>query len=555
MKTVPDIIDLAVNAFSQGDEARAQRCYEQARSLDSNHSDFARYFYNIGTIFQHRGKYGEAEKQYRQSLAIHPDYVSALNNLSTVLYLQGNLTEAGALCRRIIELDPSMHLAHNNLGSILRDQAEHSAAIEQFRRSTQLQPDYLPGRSNYLISMLYDADMVESEILSAHKSYGGTGPVGSCDGGGLPAPDRRRTRPLRVGYVSPDFKTHSVAYFVAPILANHNRERFEVYCYSDVANPDPITHRFSHMVDVWRDTHELDNVELRKIILQDGIDVLVDLAGHGNNNRLPVFAMRSAHVQVTYLGYPYTTGVPQMDYRIVDEKTDPSGAQEWCTERLLRLSGGFLSYVPPPDAPEASPALPAMKNGHITFGSFNNPAKVNDRVIRVWSEILRMVPQSHLRIKAKPFRDQAIREKFEQKFAGRGIDVSRLEFVGHAENTQTHLAMYDNVDIALDTFPYNGTTTTCEAIWMGVPVVSLQGTTHRGRVGLSLLSQIGLPTMAAKDIEQYKKLAQFLAQNLERLSSLRKSLRATMAQSPLCDGAAFTKRLEMAYMGMWQEAE
>ena len=291
---------------------------------------------------------------------------------------------------------------------------------------------------------------------------------------------------------------------------------------------------------------------LAERIRADGIDILVDLAGHTGENRLGVFARKPAPVQVTWMGYPNTTGLDAIDYRLVDSVTDPIGqADVWASETLVRLAGGFLCYAGPATA--LQPTLPpSLATGTLTFGSFNNPAKLSDKTLDAWATLLKRMPQSRLMLKGISFADASTRGLFLSRLDDREIAAERVELVAWQPSEAVHLAQYGHVDIALDPFPYNGTTTTCEALWMGVPVVTLRGDRHGGRVGASLLSQIDLTDLIANSVEEYVEIALALASNPGRLEELRRSLRPRMAASPLCDGPAFARKMEAAFRTMWQ---
>jgi predicted O-linked N-acetylglucosamine transferase (SPINDLY family) len=360
-------------------------------------------------------------------------------------------------------------------------------------------------------------------------------------------PDRR----LRIGYVSPDFRAHSVASFLEPVLARHDTDNFDVVCYAQVAHPDRTTERLRQLAGHWRDTCAQSDEQVANMIRQDRIDILVDLAGHTRNNRLTVFTHRPAPIQLTYLGYPNTTGLPQIDYRLTDALADPPEADALHTERLVRLPRGFLCYSAPQDAPAVSP-LPATAVGHITFGSLNNLAKVNEQVVELWARVLHAVPGAQLLLKGKALCDQATAGRFVEMFARHRIPADRLRLASWAATRAQHLTTYAQVDIALDPFPYNGTTTTCEALWMGVPVVALAGDRHAARVGVSILTHVGLREFIATTPDDYVRTAAGLAADRARLVALRASLRRRMADSPLCDGAAFTRDIEATYRAMWE---
>lgn len=351
-----------------------------------------------------------------------------------------------------------------------------------------------------------------------------------------------------MGYVSPDFHAHSVAYFIEPVLARHDPAAVETYCYAEVAQPDAFTEHMKTLAAHWRGTFGRSDDEVADMIRNDAIDILIDLAGHTAHNRLAVFARRPAPVQVTYLGYPNTAGLPQMDYRLTDAAADPPGQEVYYTESLVRLPQGFLCYAPPHESPAVGP-LPAATGGCITFGSFNALPKMNNEVIALWARVLQSVPGARLILKNKSLQDAKTCERYRQHFH----PPERIELLGWLDDPADHLSIYHRVDIALDTFPYNGTTTTCEALWMGVPVITLAGERHAGRVGLSLLTQLGLTELIAKTPDEYVRLAVALAGNRERLAALRAGLRERMRRSPLCDAQSFTRDLEAAYREMWHK--
>jgi predicted O-linked N-acetylglucosamine transferase (SPINDLY family) len=366
-----------------------------------------------------------------------------------------------------------------------------------------------------------------------------------------PDPEKK----LRIGYVSADFKDgHPLTYFIKNVLAAYDREHFSVTCYSNVARADATTEHFAAMVDEWRDISNVADDEAARLIRADRIDLLVDLGGHCGGNRLLLFARKPAPVQITWLGYPDTTGLPAIDYRFTDGIADPPGASErFHTERLVRPAGGFLCYTPPASELAVS-ALPAWFNSRVTFASFQYPAKLTAGVIATWARVLQQVPRSELLLH-HCFSDYfdangAVRTRIVRAFAALGIEPGRLQFVGSV-SFENHLKLYGHADIALDTFPYNGTTTTCESLWMGVPVITLEGATHAGRVGKSILTRAGLGGLVASTPESYVQAAVDLAADLEKLARLRASLRGLLERSPLMDNAGFTRGIESEYRNLW----
>ncbi len=354
-----------------------------------------------------------------------------------------------------------------------------------------------------------------------------------------------------MGYVSPNFYSHAVNFFVEPILASHDHARCEIFCYSDVKHPDHATGRLREYADHWRETTPLSDAELYDLVRADAVDVLVDLTGHINGGqRLLTFARRAAPVQVTYLGYQNTTGMQAMDYRLTDAYSDPPGLTDACyTERLVRLPTTFFVYLPSADAPEVGP-LPAAASGHVTFGSVNNFTKITPEVLAAWAEIVRRTAGSRLMIRADM--TASLQARLVEFFAGEGIEPERLEFA-HRLPRRQYLELISRLDIALDPFPFNGHTTTCDCLWQGVPVVTLSGETYVSRFGGSGLATLGLEELIARTREQYVQMAVALAQDQSRLEAYRGTLRQRMAVSPLLDFETFTRNLEDAYRRMWTE--
>jgi predicted O-linked N-acetylglucosamine transferase (SPINDLY family) len=351
--------------------------------------------------------------------------------------------------------------------------------------------------------------------------------------------------------VSSDLNAHPVGKFLLPLFLEHDKRRFEIFAYSQLRMEDEMTHRLQACTDCWRDITGLSDPQAAEMIRQDQIDILIDLAGHTARHRLLVFACKPAPVQVSYLGYPATTGLATIDYRLTDALADPPGETDaYFTETLIRLPNTAWCYQPPSEAPLVSP-LQALQNDYITFGSFNNFTKINEALAKCWAEILRRVPQSRLLLKAVALNSESARRDLQRMMSGSGIDADRLQLHGSVPISR-HLPFYNRIDIALDTYPYHGTTTTCEALWMGVPVVTRAGASHVSRVGVSLLSAVGLPDLVANDADHYVQIAVDLAANPSRLAELRASLRMRMQQSPLMDAAAFARDVEAAYREMWR---
>ena len=516
----------------------------------------AKYLMKLGAR-EYRRRLESAEATFREAVVLDPESADAFYSLGTLLQEKSRPTEGAALLRRAIALNPKDTEAHVNLGSAyyaLRQWQEMEAA---FRTALALDPTSRLARQNLASTMLgwrlYDDGSTPEDIFAAHRAWGEQ--VSAEQGSAPPAPflnARDPDRRLRVGYVSGDLFNHPVASFLLPLLAHHDRSAVELFCYAEVERPDAVTESLRRLVGTWRETVALDDAALRAQFRADRIDIIVDLSGHTARNRLRALAVKSAPVTATWLGYPATTGLSSIDWRITDAIADPPGAERFYTEKLLRLPEGFLCYVPSAADPLAPP-LPARQHAGITFGSFNNPMKLSQATIRSWAAILTALPQARLMLKAGLLNDPGIRQSILERFAANGIAEERIELRGFVTDPAAHLGSYAEIDVALDPFPYNGTTTTCEALWMGVPVVALIGDRHAGRVGLDLLSRIGLAELAASDVDGYVATAIGLARDQDRLARLRGELRERMRASPLCDAPRFARSFEDGLRRMWLE--
>jgi protein O-GlcNAc transferase len=529
----------------------AARAFEQALELRPNS---ATAYNNLGNVLQEERRFAEAISAFQHALVLDPEYAEAYYNLGNTLEEQGRLTEAVASYQRALLLKPDYASAYTNLGNVLKDQGRLEAAFAAYRRALELEPDSAMAHSNLLLNFHYGSQCDLDSLFREHQRWGQQHAACLAHEIRTHTNDRNKNRRLRVGYLSPDFRAHSVAFFIETVLATHDRRRFEVYCYASVTRPDTVTQRLRDLSDKWRDVARLRDNEVSELIRQDGIDILVDLAGHTAGNRLLVFARKPAPIQVTYLGYPDTTGLSTVDYRLTDAWADPPGETDsFHTERLVRLANGFLCYRPPAEAPAIRWPKVERPDREIVFGSFNNVSKVNAEVVALWAQIINAIPNARLIMKALKLQDVGTRENFAECFQRNQLRPEQVEILTADPSLREHLDQYNNIDIALDTFPYNGTTTTCEALWMGVPVITLARSTHAGRVGVSILSQLGLSELIANSPETYVGLAVDLASNPNRLSELRHGLRERMAASPLCDAKGFTKDLEVAYRGMWEK--
>ena len=504
---------------------------------------------NLGTVLIARGEVDEGIALLRKSTRLDPADATAWSNLGYALFLIGHLGEAITACEAAVRLKPGYADAYSNLGIALGNQGRLADATAAFEHALALDPDHGGSFSNLLFLGNYDPDIPPAALAERHRSCGRRQESVTVLRHEV---DRDPHRRLRIGYVSPDFRQHSVAYFAEPLLAAHDPGTVEVTCYAAVKKPDDVTERLQVRAAAWRNIVGMSDVAAADCIRADRIDILVDLAGHTAGNRLGIFARKPAPVQATYIGYPNTTGLTRVDYRLTDASADPLGEDESLyTEHLYRLPRCFLAYLPPADAPPVA-ARPSLAAGHVTFGSFNALPKVNARTVAAWAAILDAVPNARLVLKNASLVDPETQARYRDLFASHGIAAARVELVAYVPDKGGHLGLYNRIDIALDTFPYNGTTTTCEALWMGVPVVTWRGDRHAGRVGASLLAVVGLDELVAPSVESYVALAQDLAAQPERLAAISRSLRGRLEGSPLLDARGLARAVEDAYREMWQ---
>jgi predicted O-linked N-acetylglucosamine transferase (SPINDLY family) len=532
-----------------GKPADAMKQFTRAINLDPNN---ACYYNDLGLVCFEMRLLAEAQGAFQEVLRLNPKSVVAYTHLGLLANLTGLTGLAINFLRRALEVDPDCCEALNNIALFLRDQGEQSACRYHYEHSMRLHPDNASVLSGYLLSLHDDPKAEPAWIASEHLRFqkmikGPRREVRPCD----LDPVRR----LRVGYLSPDFRMHSVAFFVAPVLAAHASDAVEVTCYASGYAEDGMTERIKGLVGKYHNVYCMSDEDLATLIQADGIDVLVDLSGHTSDNRLVMLGNRVAPVQMTYLGYPNTTGLAEMDLRVTDAIADPPGQTEaWHTEKLVRIEGGFLAYQPLPGADGiATVPLPARQAGHLTFGSFNNLAKINDMVLETWAAILEQVPGSTLLLKARGLRNDQVKERILAACAARGIEgENRIQLMGHERSSLDHLRLYNQMDLALDTFPYNGTTTTCEALWMGTPVLTFEGARHAGRVGASLLTHAGLKELVAEDRQSYIARAVALGRDWDALAKVRSGLREKFASSPVMDASRVARGLEKAYRAAWQ---
>ncbi len=515
----------------------------------------AHYLFAAGEIARELNDRDGAIGAFEAAIAIDGTEAQRWAQLGDLQLAAGRPKTAERHARKAIELDRTLQNAWHLLGESLRAQARSTEAVDCYREAVRLAGAYGPAAESLVMTLNFSDAIAPAAVADEHRRIGALlGPWGVR--GEAEAPwqvDRSALageRPLRIGYVSADFGMHVVSFFVEPVLAAHDRKAVEVFCYFAAAHEDARSGEVKAHAAHWRSLVGLDDRAAAQLMRADGLDVAVDLSGHTRGHRLGVFAHRVAPVQATWLGYPNTTGVPAVDYRLTDPWCDPAGATEaFHTERLWRLEKGFLTYQPRPEAPPVT-VSPMLAAGHITFGCFNNPPKISDTCLRLWARLLDRVAGARLMLKGKGLDEPELGSDLRARFQAVGGDAARLDLDGGRPSFVEHLSCYGMVDIALDTYPYHGTTTTCEALMMGVPVVSLAGPVHASRVGASLLSRIGHPEWVATSAEEYVSIATTLAGAGDRLARLRSELRWKLTTSALGDVTTLARELEAAYRGM-----
>lgn len=497
-------------------------------------------------------RYDPALDHVRTAIALEPAVANPYTDLANLLWLRaGALTEAEWASRCAVRLAPGQAEGWGTLAGMLLYQGRAAEAVGAYHAAQAAAPDHPRLHSNLIYARHYLGGITAAAMAAEHRNWH------NRHAAALPQythhqHDRTPERRVRIGYLSPDFAQHPVSAFLEPLLAAHDRGQFSLHAYAAVTAPDATTARLRRLVDDWCDIAPLDDAAAAERIHHDGIDILVDLAGHTQGNRLLVLARKPAPVQVTWLGYPDTTGLNAVDYRLVDAVTDPPGSAEALhSEALLRLEGGFLCYRPVEGRPDPGPP-PHRAQGWITFGSFNNLAKLSPDTLSVWTVLLRRLPEARLLLKNRSFADAGTRAAWQAHFQAAGITEERVLLWPPSESPLEHLAAYRAIDIGLDTFPYNGTTTTCEALSMGIPVITLAGDRHASRVGASLLARVGLEDLVTTSPAAYVERAVALAAASGMLAGWRAALPHRLRFSPLCDGRRFARQVEGAYRQIWQ---
>jgi predicted O-linked N-acetylglucosamine transferase (SPINDLY family) len=538
---------LALNGL--GRTAEAEQQLRLAVELDAG---FVEAWDNLAYCLKTQNRLPEAIECHLRAVTLKPDYATGWYNYGLTLSLSGRVADALRCHDRALVVDPLYANAHFGRAQALQQSYRMPEAIAAYDRFLELAPDHHEARSYRLFALNYVEGLTREQLMAEHVAFGravGTSPVP-----GFPNSVEEERR-LRVAVLSPDLHTHSCAYFIEPLLRHLDPARFEIYLYHDHFREDAVSERLRQTATVWRSFVGQPGPMVEATIRADQPDILIDLAGHtGMTNRLPLFARHLAPVQINYLGYPNTTGVPAIGYRLTDTIADPEGeADAFATEKLVRFAPTAWAYQPPAGAPAVNASPAAQPGAPVTFGCYNNLGKITDGMLALWARVLAAVPESRLALKGRGLGDATVRQRYLDRFAAHGLPIDRVDLLERTAQTNDHLALYHRVDVALDTFPYNGTTTTCEALWMGVPVVTLRGDRHGARVSASLLAAAGHPELVAGTPDEYVRIAVELASNPDRLKQLRAGLRDDLQAGPLLDHAGQVARFADALRCCWRD--
>ncbi|MEO6975862.1 MAG: tetratricopeptide repeat protein [Gallionella sp.] len=546
----PDLIEaqsnLGVALQELGQFENAAACYQRALKIEPN---LAEAHSNLGVVLQELGQLEAAVASCWRALKIKADYAEAHYNLGNVLKDLGQLEAAMTSYRCALAIKPDYAVAHNNLGNVLQELGQLDNAVASYHQALELKPDYANAHSNLLLVLNYTANHTPEYYLEQARQYGRS--VAKQAGARFSAwPCSAQPERLRIGLMSGDFRKHSVGYFLDGLLAYLDPARIELIAYPTHHEEDELTTRIRQHFSAWQPLFNQSDEATARLIHSDSVHVLIDLSGHTQHNRLPVFAWKPAPVQVTWLGLPTTTGVAEIDYVLGDLHAIPMEFNDHFSESVWRMPDSYLCLTVP-DSSVTVATLPALSAGYVTFGSFNNLTKMTNEVVAVWARVLKSVPNSRLFLKTKQLSDPAVCEKTRQRFAACGIASEQLILGGILASRDDHLAAYNSVDIALDTFPYPGVTTSVEALWMGVPVLSKLGDRFISRTAGSIAHNAGLPDWIAADEDEYVAKAVAFSSNLDRLAALRAGLRQQVLASPLFDAPRFARNFEDALWGMW----
>lgn len=549
----PDDADVAFNLGNAlhglGRQREAIDRYRQAVKL---RPDYADALINLGNVHTELGEFASGMEAYDAALRARPDSVVALNNAACLMRTLGHIDDAETALSRALQLDPGNAALHDTLGNVYKDAGDLDAAIASFRKSLELDPGSAATHSNLAYTLSFratEAGPVLEECLRWNERFAAGLPRCAHDhSNGRDYTDRGEpNRRLKIGYVSPDFRDHCQSLFTIPLLSRHDHAAFEIFCYASIKRPDAHTRRIADYADVWRDVRALNDEALCRLIREDRIDILVDLTMHMAGGRPLLFARKPAPIQIAWLAYPGTTGIGAMDYRLSDPRLDPDGFDAHYSERTLRLPDSYWCYDPLTHHPGVN-ELPAIERGYLTLGCLNNPCKLTDHTLRLWGGVMRALPDARLLLMAPAGRH---RQHLSQRLGAQGIAAERIDFRPFQPRGE-YLRSYHDIDLGLDTFPYNGHTTSLDSLWMGVPVVTRVGRTSVGRGGLTQLFQMDLLELAAESDEAFVGIAAALGHDLVRLAALRRELRTRLERSALMDASRFARHVEHAYRDAWR---
>ena len=521
-----------------GRQQESIECLSTVLKEEPNHPDAHVY---LAAAYRDSGCYQESLQHLEYILRLYPDYSLALIQLGLLyLVLQRNIEAEQAFSRALVQM-PESPEAWTNIGISFQHQAQYSNALLSHEKALSLAPKFHYAQSNLQMSMQYDPDLSADELLAGARIWGRQ----STDGGKKTWCREKKGERLRVGFLSGDFSAHPVGWFFRGIFKSFDKEKFEWFCYANQRVSDSLTDEFRLFADHWRNVIDLADEELRSLILDDDLDILVDLSGHTAGSRLPVMAERLAAIQLSWLGFFASTGLSSIDAVLLGEDVAGTAGNCFYEEKIIPLTGCHFCYTPPDYAPTVSP-LPLEKRGFLTFGSFNNTDKLNDQVLALWAQILKAVPASRLVIKWKTLSDPLFCNQLLSRFTFFGVDINRIDLRA-ASTHERMLQEYGDIDIALDSFPFSGALTTCEALWMGVPVITLPWERPVSRQTMMILKSLGLDEWIAHSPDEYVKNALMLSSNVSELRERRASLRQIMQMSELCQPDLFARRLEAIF--------